>query len=45
MTDKLGNEVARSGYDRCPCGCKYYEHDKCIDCGVHINNIVQEIDE
>jgi len=25
--------VAREGQDRCACGCKYWEHDKCIDCG------------
>lgn len=31
--DKLGNEVRREGVDRCYCGCKYWEHDRCIDCG------------
>jgi hypothetical protein len=30
---KLGNKVRTSGVDRCPCGCKYWEHDACIDCG------------
>jgi hypothetical protein len=35
-SDSLGNLVARSGYDRCTCGCKYFEHDCCIDCGKHV---------
>lgn len=30
------NLVARSGYDRCKCGCKYYEGDRCVDCGLHV---------
>lgn len=21
------------GLDRCDCGCKYWEHGRCIDCG------------
>ena len=29
----LGNRVRVDGIDRCPCGCKYWEHDACIDCG------------
>lgn len=31
--DDLGNFAAQEGLDRCPCGCKYWEHDTCIDCG------------
>ena len=34
-----GNLLARSGYDRCVCGNKYFEHDKCIDCGKHVTAI------
>lgn len=22
-----------NGLDRCYCGCKYWEHDRCVDCG------------
>ena len=32
----LGNVEAREGQDRCACGCKYWEHDRCIDCGTHV---------
>lgn len=28
-----GNTVREDGVDRCPCGCKYWEYDCCIDCG------------
>jgi hypothetical protein len=31
--DKHGNAVAKEGQDRCACGCKYWENDRCIDCG------------
>ena len=27
------NAVREDGVDRCPCGCKYWEGDRCIDCG------------
>ena len=30
---RLGNVVRDSGCDRCPCGCKYWENDRCVDCG------------
>jgi hypothetical protein len=30
---RLGNKVRDSGADRCACGCKYWENDRCIDCG------------
>lgn len=36
MTDKHGNTVAREGVDRCPCGCKYWENDRCVDCGASV---------
>ena len=29
----LGNVERHDGLDRCPCGCKYWEDDRCIDCG------------
>ena len=28
----MENKEARSGLDRCTCGCKYWENDTCIDC-------------
>ena len=31
--DEHGNTVAREGCSRCDCGCKYWENDRCIDCG------------
>lgn len=31
--DRHGNVLAEEGVDRCPCGCKYWENDRCIDCG------------
>jgi len=30
---RLGNRVRQEGVDRCPCGCKYWENDRCVDCG------------
>jgi hypothetical protein len=38
-TPDHGNVVARSGYDRCDCGCKYWEQDRCIDCGFHLESV------
>jgi hypothetical protein len=38
----LGNKIAQEGCDRCFCGCKYWENDRCIDCGTHINQVPQE---
>lgn len=32
-TPTHGNLTAESGCDRCECGCKYWEYDRCIDCG------------
>ena len=31
--DAHGNTVAEEGCTRCECGSKYWEHDRCIDCG------------
>lgn len=31
--DRHGNRVREDGVDRCHCGCKYWENDRCIDCG------------
>ena len=31
--DPNGNVVRIDGVDRCACGCKYWERDRCIDCG------------
>lgn len=30
----LGNTIAIDGITRCHCGCKYWEQDLCIDCGL-----------
>lgn len=32
--DQHGNVVAEEGVTRCVCGCKYWENDKCVDCGM-----------
>jgi hypothetical protein len=39
--DKHGNLIAREGQDRCGCGCKYWEHDVCTDCGTHVKHALQ----
>ncbi len=31
--DRHGNTVAVEGCDRCRCGAKYWEHDRCVSCG------------
>src|SRR4051812_21673403 len=31
--DVHGNRVRMEGLDRCYCGCKYWENDRCVDCG------------
>lgn len=38
----LNNKVAREGADRCTCGCKYWENDRCIDCGTPIIDIIAD---
>ena len=41
--DKHGNINAAEGCDRCVCGCKYWENDKCIDCGRMVEVAKNEI--
>ena len=31
--DKHGNVIALEGATRCDCGSKYWENDRCVDCG------------
>lgn len=40
--DVHGNRVAREGYDRCACGCKYWENDRCVDCNASVADIPKE---
>lgn len=35
----LNNKTAQSGMDRCDCGCKYWENDRCTDCGAEHNPV------
>lgn len=35
--DRHGNRTAREGCDRCACGCKYWEEDRCTDCGAPVS--------
>lgn len=37
--DRHGNYIAREGIDLCHCGSKYWEHDKCVDCGMWIMHL------
>jgi hypothetical protein len=39
LPDRMGNVEAREGCSRCPCGCKYWERDRCIDCGASIESV------
>lgn len=32
----LGNRFAQEGLDRCVCGSKYWENDRCVDCKTHV---------
>lgn len=36
------NAVAREGCDRCYCGCKYWEGDRCIDCHTHVMDCLRD---
>lgn len=38
----LKNTFAREGCDQCYCGCKYWENDKCIDCGTMIESLLED---
>lgn len=42
LNSDLGNTIAQEGVDRCWCGCKYWENDRCIDCNTHISKVPQE---
>ena len=37
QADEHGNVIAREGIDRCECGSKYWENDKCHSCGADIS--------
>lgn len=37
--DTHGNTIAEEGVTRCDCGCKYWEKDKCVDCGAAVQKI------
>jgi hypothetical protein len=37
IVPRLSNALAQEGLDRCICGCKYWENDQCIDCGLHVS--------
>ena len=37
--DKHGNVIAQEGVDRCWCGSKYWENDRCIDCKTHVSTV------
>jgi len=39
MADKHGNAIAKEGCDRCTCGSKYWEYDRCVDCNKHVSEI------
>lgn len=39
----LNNTVAREGCDFCYCGCKYWENDRCIDCGTLVTDIPENV--
>jgi hypothetical protein len=39
--DTHGNLIAREGADRCGCGAKYWEQDKCVDCGTHVRHALK----
>ena len=32
-------DKADEGITRCDCGCKYWENDRCIDCGTPVTSI------
>lgn len=45
VSDRHGNTSAESGCDRCECGCKYWENDRCIDCDTAFNPIRHKYQE
>jgi hypothetical protein len=38
--DGFGNINAREGCDRCACGCKYWEDDYCVSCGISVERML-----
>lgn len=42
QADRLGNVKAREGCDRCYCGCKYWENDRCVDCNTSIDTCLND---
>ena len=41
--DQHGNRVAEEGVTRCLCGCKYWENDVCIDCGMDADVVLDDL--
>lgn len=41
--DRHGNVIAREGVDRCGCGSKYWEQDRCVDCGERAEHVLPRI--
>lgn len=39
VKDDHGNTYAEEGVDICHCGSKYWENDRCVDCGQSIFTI------
>lgn len=39
QVDQHGNRLAREGVDRCWCGSKYWEKDRCVDCKTHVSQL------
>lgn len=37
--DEHGNINATEGVSVCVCGCKYWENDKCVDCGTMVETV------
>lgn len=42
--DQHGNVIAKEGCTRCHCGSKYWEKDRCVSCGKHVNQVVETED-
>ncbi len=46
MSKELNNKIALEGVDRCDCGCKYWENDRCVDCTATIGySLTTQINE
>jgi hypothetical protein len=42
INSALGNWNAREGCDRCYCGTKYWQGDRCIDCSTSIHTLLRD---